>query len=192
MIAKQRMLMWLPCLILTLAMTACGSTTTIKTEDGTAEVKKDGSAITVNTKEGETTTIKSQDENTVQIESNKSDGTGGKTTLKSSNEIPASFPKDIPLPDDAKTTGSIETNTDGKESIIVTIHTNKELSELETMYKQYFKDNNVSNSMQMVQSDVLLFSGELDGNTIAISGSASGDASEGMDLSISWSKNAAK
>lgn len=184
--------MWLPCLLLALAMTACGNTTTIKSEDGTTEVKKDGSEITMNTKEGDTTTIKSQDENTVQIESTKSDGTAGKTTLKSSKEIPASFPKDIPLPDDAETTGSIETSADGKESIVVTLHTKKELSELESMYKQYFKDNNVSNSMQMVQSDVLLFTGELEGNMISISGSPSGDASEGMDLSISWTKDTAK
>ncbi|RUT35502.1 hypothetical protein EJP77_00275 [Paenibacillus zeisoli] len=191
MIAKKS-LMWLPSLMLTMAMTACGSTTTIKTENGTAEVKKDGSEFTVNSKDGETTTFKSQDDNTFQIESNKNDGSGGKTTVKSSTEIPASFPKDIPLPDDAKTTGSIETNADGKESIIVTIHTDKELSELETMYKQYFKDNNVSNSMQMVQSGAILFSGELEGHMISISGSPSGDAAEGMDLSISWTENEAK
>ncbi|USB31854.1 hypothetical protein [Paenibacillus sp. YPG26] len=190
MITKQKMLMWLPCLVLTLALSACGSTTTIKTENGTAEVKKDGSGITVNSNEGETTTITNSDENTVQIESNKNDGSGSKSTFKSSKQIPDSFPKNIPLPDDAEVTSSIESNTDGKESIVVTLHTGKEFSELETLYKQYFKDNNVTNSMQMVQSDMLLFTGEVDGNTIGITGGASGDAN-GVDLSISWSKDAA-
>ncbi|MFC5528562.1 hypothetical protein [Cohnella yongneupensis] len=123
-------------------ISGCGSgsndTVTVKTDEGRAEVSKDGDKVTVKTDEGKTTITSNEDDGTVQYEA--SDGNGGTVKVESgSKELPKDFPKEIPLPEDAEIVTTVNMSSDQMKGYMVSLSTGLDVQKGADFYRDALK-----------------------------------------------------
>ena len=86
-------------------LSACGSTKTITTSDGSVTISDNGKSVTDESSNG--SKVEATDQK-VTINSEN----GGKTEITSDKTLPDTFPKDVPLPDNAAIDGSVKSSID--------------------------------------------------------------------------------
>lgn len=92
-------------------------------------------------------TVKVPGGGSVTVDDNGKDGSftvtddeGNKSSFGTSTEIPDDFPKDVPLPDDAKLTGSIYGETEGKQGWTLTFESSKDVAGFTKAYRATLED----------------------------------------------------
>ncbi len=68
------------------------------------------------------------------------DDKGNRSSFGASQEVPDDFPKAVPLPDDAKLTGSIFGESDGKSGWTLTYESSKDVADFAKAYRSSLED----------------------------------------------------
>ncbi|SEO80575.1 hypothetical protein [Paenibacillus sp. OV219] len=119
-------------------LVGCGSdakeTTTVTTEEGSAEVSKDGDKVTVKSDEGNVTI----------------------TTDENAKKLPKDFPQDIPLPDDAAIVNTINMSSDAMKSFMISLTTGMSLSQAADFYREALKNDGYEFADTVAQDQISL------------------------------------
>ncbi len=96
---------------------------------------------------GDKKTVKIPGGGSVSVDRDGKDGTvsftddeGNKSSFGASTEVPDDFPKDVPLPDDAKLTGSIFGETDGQQGWTLTFESTEDVAAFAKAYRATLED----------------------------------------------------
>ncbi len=128
---------------------------------------------------GDKKTVKIPGGGSVTVDDNGKDGSftvtddkGNKSSFGTSTEIPDDFPKDVPLPDGAKLTGSIYGETDGKQGWTLTFESSKDVAAFAKAYRATLEDAGFN-------VDTFSVTGSGDGST-AVAGASNADWQVGV------------
>ncbi|MBP1996662.1 hypothetical protein [Paenibacillus eucommiae] len=173
-------------------VSACGNSATIVTEDGTAKVSKDGEEVSIKSEDGEATIKSSDDNKNVKIESKDKDGNSSTSEFSESGKVPDDLPKHIPLPDKAKVTSSIKSNSEGNTTIIIVFSVETKMDELHTLYSDYLKDKGYLETTDMMGDDFIMASGTLDESTFSMVAAKNDPEADNIEATITWVEKTAK
>ncbi|WP_312111231.1 hypothetical protein [Brevibacillus reuszeri] len=159
-------------------LSACGSTKTITTSDGSVTISDNGKSVSAESSNG--SKVEATDQK-VTINSEN----GGKTEITSDKTLPDTFPKDVPLPDNAAIDGSVKSSIEGTNTVIVTLFTDMSVNDVSQLYSKFMKDNGYQNTMETVTNDMSLNSGTLNKQTLQVVSQPDEDKGKTMVM-ITW------
>jgi|GEM_PF-4430966 len=180
------------CIVSLMLAAACGSTTTIKTNKGTLEVSESGNEVSFNSEDGETKIKSSNDNKDVVIETKDADGKSVSTQFSESNDVPEELPAHIPIPDNAKISSSIKSESDGTNTVMVMYNVEIAADALQKLYSDYIKDKGYSDTFDMSSEEFVMVSGNLEEGSLAVAAAPNSDNSKTFDVTLTWTDSAAK
>ncbi|MFD0671615.1 hypothetical protein [Cohnella sp. GCM10027633] len=107
--------------------------------DESAEATKDGDEITVKTDEGKAKITTDGENGAVQYEATDADG-GTVKVETGAKSLPADFPKEIPLPDDATIVTTVNMTSDQVKGYMVAITTGLDAQKAADFYRKALND----------------------------------------------------
>ncbi|MGZ9586831.1 hypothetical protein [Paenibacillus marinisediminis] len=95
------------------------------------------------------------------------------------------FPKDIPLPKNAKVEGSITSTVDGASTVTITLEADMSIKDISQLYSDFLKDQGYKDTMSTVTDEMSFHSGSIDNHFLQVMTEKDADSGKSK-LVISW------
>ncbi len=106
-------------------------------------------------------------------------------------KVPASLPKDFPLPQDVEITTAHSSETDGKKSVLLIFSTKESMADVSKLYKDYFDAQKLDEAGQTIDDNNLIIQGmnmEKKHSWSMIGGPLASPQEDIIQLTVTWAE----